>query len=384
MSEFAYQDPFPVAPDSTKYRPITSEFVSTATFEGQEILKVAPEALTELAREAFRDVSFLYRTSHLEKVAAILDDPEASPNDRGVAMALLRNASIASDFRLPMCQDTGTATVVGQEGPARLDRRQGRGMDRPRDFRDLSEGESAVLPDRTHDDVSGNQLRDEPAGTDRYLRRSWGEVRVPLRRQGGRVGQQVDALPGDQGPAQPREPRSVPRPEASLARHGGVPAVSPGGRDRGDLGRGDDEDREARQHGSPRLSADPGQCHGPGLPRPGAGSEGHGAGPQERDRRPVRWQVFRARRPSHPTATPRGLLPGRDRRLLLGGSEYQGPHRPRRTLDRGPRAQSRSVHTRPQSRWNSTRHTGSRSTSIARWSKSWRTCRGIGSAPPCG
>ena len=116
MSEFAYQDPFPVAPDSTKYRPITSDFVSTATFDGQEILKVAPEALTALAREAFRDVSFLYRTSHLEKVAAILDDPEASPNDRGVAMALLRNAAIASDFRLPMCQDTGTATVVAKKG----------------------------------------------------------------------------------------------------------------------------------------------------------------------------------------------------------------------------------------------------------------------------
>jgi fumarate hydratase, class I len=116
MPEFTYQDLFPVGPDTTTYRLLTSDLVSTATFDGQDILKVAPEGLTALAREAFRDVSFLYRASHLEKVAAILDDPEASPNDRGVAMALLRNAAIASDFRLPMCQDTGTATIVAKKG----------------------------------------------------------------------------------------------------------------------------------------------------------------------------------------------------------------------------------------------------------------------------
>ncbi|MGP0064357.1 MAG: fumarate hydratase [Isosphaeraceae bacterium] len=116
MLEFAYQDLFALGPDATRYRHLTADFVSTATFEGQDILKVAPEGLTSLAREAFRDVSFLYRTSHLEKVAAILDDPEASANDRGVAMALLRNATIAADFRLPMCQDTGTATIVAKKG----------------------------------------------------------------------------------------------------------------------------------------------------------------------------------------------------------------------------------------------------------------------------
>ena len=115
-AEFAYQAPFPLGPDSTKYRHLTSDHVSTATFEGQEILKVSPEALTVLAREAFRDVSFLYRPAHLAKVAAILDDPEASANDRGVALALLKNAVVASGFRLPMCQDTGTATIVAKKG----------------------------------------------------------------------------------------------------------------------------------------------------------------------------------------------------------------------------------------------------------------------------
>lgn len=116
MPEFAYQAPFPLGPDSTRYRHLTSNYVSTATFEGQEILKVAPEGLSVLAREAFRDVSFLYREAHLAKVAAIFDDPEASANDRGVALALLKNAVVASGFRLPMCQDTGTATIVGKKG----------------------------------------------------------------------------------------------------------------------------------------------------------------------------------------------------------------------------------------------------------------------------
>jgi fumarate hydratase class I len=116
MPEFAYQDPFPHGPDSTRYRQLDSDLVSTARFEGEEMLKVQPEALTLLAREALRDVSFLYRPAHLAKVAAILDDPEASDNDRGVAVALLRNAAVASDFKLPMCQDTGTATVIGKKG----------------------------------------------------------------------------------------------------------------------------------------------------------------------------------------------------------------------------------------------------------------------------
>ncbi len=116
MPEFAYQDPFPLAPDSTNYRKLDADLVSTATFEGEEILKIKPEALQLLAREALRDVSFLYRAAHLAKVAAILDDPEASQNDRGVALALLRNAAVAAGFKLPMCQDTGTATIIGKKG----------------------------------------------------------------------------------------------------------------------------------------------------------------------------------------------------------------------------------------------------------------------------
>jgi fumarate hydratase class I len=116
MAEFRYVEPFPIANEETPFRQVGSDLVSVGRFDGEEVLRVAPQALTLVAREAFRDVSFLYRPGHLAQLAAILDDPEASENDRGVALALLRNAEVASGFVLPMCQDTGTATIVGKKG----------------------------------------------------------------------------------------------------------------------------------------------------------------------------------------------------------------------------------------------------------------------------
>jgi fumarate hydratase class I len=113
---FHYQDPFPLAKDETRYRLVSKEGVSVATFDGKEILKVEPSALTRLAREAMREVSFFLRPSHNEQVAKILADPESSQNDRGVALAFLRNAEIAAQGELPICQDTGTATIVGKKG----------------------------------------------------------------------------------------------------------------------------------------------------------------------------------------------------------------------------------------------------------------------------
>src|SRR5687768_14304134 len=114
--EFVYQDPLPIQKDTTQYRLLTKEHVSVTQFEGKEILKIAPEALTYLSNIAIRDVSFLLRTAHLEKVAAILKDPQASDNDRYVALAMLRNADTAAKGILPFCQDTGTATIVGKKG----------------------------------------------------------------------------------------------------------------------------------------------------------------------------------------------------------------------------------------------------------------------------
>lgn len=113
---FSYQDPFPLGEDTTQYRLLSTEGIGTAEFEGKTVLKVAPEALTFLTAQAFRDCSFTLRAKHLEQVAAILDDQEASDNDRYVATTLLKNAEIAAEGILPFCQDTGTAIVMAKKG----------------------------------------------------------------------------------------------------------------------------------------------------------------------------------------------------------------------------------------------------------------------------
>jgi len=118
MPDFKYQDPMPLGPDPTKYYKVegSEKYVSEVDFDGKKVLKVDPEALEILSNTAMRDVSFLLRPSHNEQVAKILSDSEASENDRGVAMAFLRNAEISAQFELPLCQDTGTATVVAKKG----------------------------------------------------------------------------------------------------------------------------------------------------------------------------------------------------------------------------------------------------------------------------
>ena len=114
--EFKYQHPFPLGPDDTEYYLLTKDYVSVSEFEGKPILKIAPEGLTLLARQAFRDVSFLLRRAHNEQVAKILSDPEASENDKYVALTFLRNAEVACKGKLPICQDTGTAIIHGEKG----------------------------------------------------------------------------------------------------------------------------------------------------------------------------------------------------------------------------------------------------------------------------
>ncbi len=116
MAKFQYQEIFEHGKDKTPYRKLTSEYVSTTTFEDKEILKVQPEALTLLAREAMDDIAHLLRPSHLKQLGKILNDPEASDNDRFVALELLKNANIAAGRVLPGCQDTGTAIAIGYKG----------------------------------------------------------------------------------------------------------------------------------------------------------------------------------------------------------------------------------------------------------------------------
>ncbi|MCD6184933.1 MAG: fumarate hydratase [Deltaproteobacteria bacterium] len=116
MVDFKYQEMFPVGQDDTDYDCLTKKHVTASTFEGKNILKIAGEGLTLLAERAFRDVSHLLRPSHLKLVAKILDDPESSDNDKYVATEMLKNAVISAEGVFPLCQDTGTAVVMGKKG----------------------------------------------------------------------------------------------------------------------------------------------------------------------------------------------------------------------------------------------------------------------------
>ncbi|HTJ68563.1 MAG TPA: fumarate hydratase [Actinospica sp.] len=116
MPEFAYSDLLPIGKDETEYRLLTSEGVSTVEAAGRTFLQVEPEALRLLTAEAMHDIAHFLRTDHLKQLASIMNDPEASPNDRFVALDLLKNANIAAAGVLPMCQDTGTAIVMGKRG----------------------------------------------------------------------------------------------------------------------------------------------------------------------------------------------------------------------------------------------------------------------------
>jgi len=118
MADFFYQNPLPLAEDTTQYRKVegSEKYVAVKKFNDQEILVIEGQALTVIARKALRDVSFMLRPDHNEQVAKILDDPDASMNEKGVALAFLKNAEVSTKGELPVCQDTGTAIIMGKKG----------------------------------------------------------------------------------------------------------------------------------------------------------------------------------------------------------------------------------------------------------------------------
>src|SRR5215470_16606576 len=117
MPDFAYAPLLPLGPDTTQYRLITTDGVNVVDGPGgRRLLTVAPEVLTALTAEAMHDIAHFLRPAHLTQLRSIVDDPQASPNDRFVALDLLRNANIAAGGVLPMCQDTGTAIVMAKRG----------------------------------------------------------------------------------------------------------------------------------------------------------------------------------------------------------------------------------------------------------------------------
>ncbi len=116
MAEFIYQSMFPIGEDTTEYECLSTEHVTADSFDGKEIVRVKAEGLTLLSEKAFQNVAHLYRTSHLEQLSKIIQDTDSSENDRYVALEMLKNAVIAADFVFPMCQDTGTAIIMGKKG----------------------------------------------------------------------------------------------------------------------------------------------------------------------------------------------------------------------------------------------------------------------------
>ena len=116
MADFIYQEPFPVGEDKTKYRLLTKEYVKVVECDGRKILKVDPKGLELLSKEAYADVSFYLRSAHLEKLRNILEDPEATDNDKFVAYTMLLNQVVSAEGELPTCQDTGTAICIGHKG----------------------------------------------------------------------------------------------------------------------------------------------------------------------------------------------------------------------------------------------------------------------------
>jgi len=116
MTQFDYTPMFPLGEDDTEYRLLSKDFVKVESFNGRDVLVVDQAALELVSEKAFKDVAHLYRSSHLEKLKGIIDDPESSDNDRYIALELLKNAVISADMVYPMCQDTGTAIVMGKKG----------------------------------------------------------------------------------------------------------------------------------------------------------------------------------------------------------------------------------------------------------------------------
>ena len=369
---FTYHDPFPLGPDETPYRLLTPEGVSIGAFEGAEILRVDPAALTRLARDAFRECSFFLRPAHNEQVAAILDDAGASANDRGVALAMLRNAVVAARGELPICQDTGTATIVAKKG-----QRVWTGV---RDEAYLAQGvwETYQRENLRYSQTSALTLYDEantgdnlPAQIDIYATPGMAYDFLFVAKGGGSANksmlwQETRAL---------LEPAKLEQYLVERMRTLGTAACPPyhiaiviGGTS------AEACLKTVKLASAKYYDALPteGGAVRPGVPRPRAGGEARGGGPRPRHRRPVRRHGVRPRRAGHPAPAPRRVAADRDRRLVLGRPQRPRPDRSRRTLARGARPRPRAAHPGRDANRRAT-STVCGSTSTVRWLRSWRS-----------
>src|SRR6266498_2935232 len=353
---FVYTNPFGHGEDTTKYRLVSRKHIRTGTFAGTPVLVVEPEALVLLAREAMPR-------------RVVPPAPEASAaggRDPGRPGSLAQRPVHGDDtpeecrrlveVRAALLPGHGDRHGRGLEGAAGLDRRRRRGVPLQGDLEDLYRGEPPLLPDLGAGHVRRGQHREQPPGADRYLRDPRAGLPVPLRGQGGRLGEQGLPLPGDEGPVEPGEPGDFPGREDEEPRDGSVSSVPHRDRDRRDLGGSVLEDRQARLDRLLRLASDDRRQDGPRLPRSGARGQAPYGRSEAGVRSAVRRQVLRPRRPGRPAPAPRSLLPGRPRRLLLGRPERPCQNRREGDLARGAGAASREAPPRPQRRERTRRH----------------------------
>ena len=247
---------FPLGADTTPYKKVTTEGVRVEKVLGKDMLVVSREALRALSEAAFGDINHYLRPGHLKQLRNILEDKEASDNDKFVAFDFLKNANIAAGGVLPMCQDTGTAIIMGKKG-----------------FNVISDGDDeAALSEGARDAYLRRNLRysqvaplsmyeekntanNMPAQCEIYAEGD-DAYKFMFMAKGGGSRQQELSVPGDAFGADERSPAGVPEGEGADARHRGVPALSSGDRDRRHLGRTLHEDGEAGLRALSRCAAD--------------------------------------------------------------------------------------------------------------------------------
>ena len=309
---------FPLGPDRTTYRKLTSDGVRVESAMGREVLVVEREALRALAEAAFVDINHLLRPGHLASLKAILEDPEASDNDRFVAYDLLKNANIAAGGVLPMCQDTGTAIIMGKKGRVVWTDGDDEGAlaEGARDAylkRNLRYSQLAPISMFEERNTRSNM----PAQVEIYAEGEDAYKLLFIAKGGGSANKSFLFQATPSILTHDRLDR-VPQGEDAHARHRGLPALSPGDRDRRHLGGADHEDGQARLVPLSRRPADARLGGRPRLPRSRHGGGGAPAHPVARRRRAVRRKIFLPRRAGDPAAAPRRLAADRARRLVLG------------------------------------------------------------------
>ena len=335
MADFIYQEPFPVGEDKTEYRLLTKDYVKVVECDGRKILKVDPAGLELLSKAAYCDVSFCLRAAHLQKLRNILEDPEATDNDKFVAYTMLLNQVVAAEGELPTCQDTGTAICIGHKGEdvyTGADDAACIAKGVYETYKDRNLRYSQVVPfTMTDEKNSGTNL---PAQIDIY---------------GGRPGMEYEFLFITKGGGSANKTFLYQQTKALLNEESltkfikqhifdlGTSACPPYHLaivHRRHVGRNVPLDREEGLGRLPRRTAHVGQRGRPLLPRPGMGGEGAQDLSGERRRRAVRRQVPRARRARDPRAAPCGFVPRGHRRELLGRPQHQGQDHARRHLPR--------------------------------------------------